>query len=309
MPRYIVERSFPDRLLIPPPGGALAVVERNADEGVTWVHSYVSDDKTKSFCVYDAPSPEAIRKTASRQRAAGRADHAGARARSVLLLVRSVMTMFRRMRLQDLHRAALTLGLVGLALQFSSPASAEQQFVCRPGDQRPDRPCDRVGRPRLRQGAGRRFRRPRRLLPVPAHLRPAPRADGGRPFACSDNANPLGAPCDTVLWPALLTDGAPIAGPGVNPTLLGTVTRTDLPGLRPVQQVTYAGQPLYRFFFDEEPGETEGANLFDPVTSPTGIWYLVEPSRGQPATGQAHCSSRPRRSTAPGRARPSWPRR
>jgi predicted lipoprotein with Yx(FWY)xxD motif len=54
-----------------------------------------------------------------------------------------------------------------------------------------------------------------------------------------------------------------------------------------VQQVTYAGLPLYRFFLDEAPGETEGANLFDPVTSPTGIWYLVEPSRGRPAVGQA----------------------
>ena len=44
----------------------LAVVERNADEGVTWVHSYVSDDKNTTFCVYDAPSPKAIRKTAAR---------------------------------------------------------------------------------------------------------------------------------------------------------------------------------------------------------------------------------------------------
>ncbi|HEY7053679.1 MAG TPA: DUF4242 domain-containing protein, partial [Mycobacterium sp.] len=42
------------------------VVERNADEGVTWVHSYVSEDKQTSFCVYDAPSPEAIRKSAAR---------------------------------------------------------------------------------------------------------------------------------------------------------------------------------------------------------------------------------------------------
>ena len=42
------------------------MVDRNADDGVTWVHSYVSDDKTKTFCVYDAPSPEAIRKTADR---------------------------------------------------------------------------------------------------------------------------------------------------------------------------------------------------------------------------------------------------
>ena len=109
----------------------------------------------------------------------------------------------------------------------------------------------------------------------------------GAPFACSDNPNATGSPCDTVLWPALLTQGAPIAGRGVNPTLLGTVTRTDLPGLGPVRQVTYAGLPLYRFFQDETPGETEGANLFDPVTSPTGIWYLVQPSRGRPAPGRA----------------------
>jgi hypothetical protein len=43
----------------------LELVDRNADEGVTWVHSYVSEDKTKTFCVYDAPTPEAIRKTAA----------------------------------------------------------------------------------------------------------------------------------------------------------------------------------------------------------------------------------------------------
>ena len=51
--------------------------------------------------------------------------------------------------------------------------------------------------------------------------------------------------------------------------------------------MTYAGQPLYRFFLDETPGETEGANLDDPVTSPAGIWYLVDPRRGHPATGRA----------------------
>ena len=44
----------------------LAVVGRDADEGVTWVHSYVSEDKKKTFWVYDAPTPEAIRKTAAR---------------------------------------------------------------------------------------------------------------------------------------------------------------------------------------------------------------------------------------------------
>jgi Protein of unknown function (DUF4242) len=70
MPRYIVQRTFADGLLIPiADGGAdicQRVIERNADEGVTWVHSYVSEDKRTSFCVYDAPSPEAIRKTAAR---------------------------------------------------------------------------------------------------------------------------------------------------------------------------------------------------------------------------------------------------
>jgi len=109
----------------------------------------------------------------------------------------------------------------------------------------------------------------------------------GAPYACSDNPNVKNKPCDSVLWPAVLTGGAPIAGPGVNPRLLGTVTRTDLPGLGAVQQVTYAGWPLYRFFRDEVPGETEGANLNDPVVTPAGIWYLLNPRGGIPATGQA----------------------
>jgi len=69
MPRYIVQRTFPDGLVIPlGDGGAevcRAVIERNADDGVTWVHSYVSADKRTTFCVYDAPTPEAIRKTAA----------------------------------------------------------------------------------------------------------------------------------------------------------------------------------------------------------------------------------------------------
>jgi hypothetical protein len=70
MPRYIVQRSFPRGLETPvaDDGAEIcrAVVERNAEDGVTWVHSYVSADKHTTFCVYDAPTPEAIRKTAAR---------------------------------------------------------------------------------------------------------------------------------------------------------------------------------------------------------------------------------------------------
>ncbi len=70
MPRYMVERTFPDGLRIPinAEGAAVCrtVVDRNTDEGVTWVHSYVTEDKKKTFCIYDAPSPEAVRKTAAK---------------------------------------------------------------------------------------------------------------------------------------------------------------------------------------------------------------------------------------------------
>lgn len=68
MPRYLVERTFPEGLQIPTTNeGAsvcLRVVDNNLHQGVTWVHSYVTDDKTKTFCIYDGPSPEAIRKVA-----------------------------------------------------------------------------------------------------------------------------------------------------------------------------------------------------------------------------------------------------
>jgi len=70
MPRYLVERTFPDGLAIPmtDQGAAvcLTVVGNNMQDNVTWVHSYVTEDKKKSFCIYDAPSPEAIRNAAKR---------------------------------------------------------------------------------------------------------------------------------------------------------------------------------------------------------------------------------------------------
>ncbi len=69
MPRYLVERIFTDGLTIPQDElGAktcLNVVEGNAGHDVTWVHSYVSPDHTKTFCIYDGPSPESIRSAAT----------------------------------------------------------------------------------------------------------------------------------------------------------------------------------------------------------------------------------------------------
>ena len=43
-----------------------AVWSRNAENGVTSVHSYVTIDKTRTFCIYDGPSPEAIRTVAEK---------------------------------------------------------------------------------------------------------------------------------------------------------------------------------------------------------------------------------------------------
>lgn len=70
MPRYLVQRTFSEGLHIPIENGGAElcreVIEQNTEEGVTWISSFVSDDKTRMFCIYDAPTPEAIRKPADR---------------------------------------------------------------------------------------------------------------------------------------------------------------------------------------------------------------------------------------------------
>jgi len=68
VPRYLVERTFPDGLDVPagPEGARIvaSIVRCNEDRLVTWMHSYVSSDRKTSFCICEAPSPEAIRLTA-----------------------------------------------------------------------------------------------------------------------------------------------------------------------------------------------------------------------------------------------------
>jgi hypothetical protein len=70
MPRYLIERAFPDGLALPvSPAGrdaAQQIVANNAERGVTWLHSYVCPDRRSTWCLYDAPAPEAVRKVAER---------------------------------------------------------------------------------------------------------------------------------------------------------------------------------------------------------------------------------------------------
>jgi hypothetical protein len=65
MPRYLVQRTFAGGLaLLANEAGAEAcrrTVELNTELGVTWLHSYVTTDKERSFCIYDGPDAEAIR--------------------------------------------------------------------------------------------------------------------------------------------------------------------------------------------------------------------------------------------------------
>jgi predicted lipoprotein with Yx(FWY)xxD motif len=75
-------------------------------------------------------------------------------------------------------------------------------------------------------------------------------------------------------WPPLLVEhGEPEPSNGASAARLGTITRTD--GSR---QVTYAGQPLYRYGGDKQPGQADGngAAAFD------GTWSALKGS-GTPA--------------------------
>jgi Protein of unknown function (DUF4242) len=65
MPIFMVERRFAEEL----EGVADAAdgINRiNAEEGVRWLYSFLSADKRKTYCLYEAPSPEAIRRAATR---------------------------------------------------------------------------------------------------------------------------------------------------------------------------------------------------------------------------------------------------
>lgn len=59
MPVYMVERRFAEQLE-PTLDGAKEVNQANDDEGVRWLYSFLSADKRKTYCLYEADSPDAI---------------------------------------------------------------------------------------------------------------------------------------------------------------------------------------------------------------------------------------------------------
>ena len=65
MPRYLIERNFAEQIGLTKE--AVEDVNRiNAEEGVAWIFSFLSADKRKTYCLYEAPNPEAIRAAARR---------------------------------------------------------------------------------------------------------------------------------------------------------------------------------------------------------------------------------------------------
>lgn len=65
MPMYVIERAFAEQLELTKDDVTL-IEEINADEGVSWLFSFLSADRRRSYCLYEAHSPDAIIAAAKR---------------------------------------------------------------------------------------------------------------------------------------------------------------------------------------------------------------------------------------------------
>ncbi|MEJ2013032.1 MAG: hypothetical protein P8X64_12520 [Anaerolineales bacterium] len=83
---------------------------------------------------------------------------------------------------------------------------------------------------------------------------------------CSDSC--------AAVWPPYTIAGQPVAGQGIDPSLLGAITRPD-----GSQQLTYEGHALYTFSGDSAAGNVNGQG----IQSYGGTWYVIGPG-GQPIT-------------------------
>ncbi len=65
MPLFLIERNLAEAIEMNREVAA-EVARVNADVGIQWLFSFLSADKKKTHCLYEAPSTEAIRETARR---------------------------------------------------------------------------------------------------------------------------------------------------------------------------------------------------------------------------------------------------
>lgn len=65
MPVYLIERRFAEQIDMASVPVKL-IEEINLEEGVSWLTSFLTADRQQSYCLYEAPSPDAIVKAAQR---------------------------------------------------------------------------------------------------------------------------------------------------------------------------------------------------------------------------------------------------
>jgi hypothetical protein len=65
MPRFLIERNFAEEVEVTKEG-ADTIRRVNDEEGIKWLFSFLSPDKRKTYCLYEAPSAEAILAAARR---------------------------------------------------------------------------------------------------------------------------------------------------------------------------------------------------------------------------------------------------
>ncbi len=87
----------------------------------------------------------------------------------------------------------------------------------------------------------------------------------------STTSNCVSATC-VYEWPPYTVRGSPTLGPGLDPSLVGTIVRTGAE-----HEVTYGGHPLYRWYNDTKPGMITGQAIYNQG----GWWYVVDASGQQ----------------------------
>jgi hypothetical protein len=65
MPRFIIERNFAEQLQIDD-AAKQHIKQINDEEEVEWIFSFLSADKRKTYCLYEAPDEASLRRAAKR---------------------------------------------------------------------------------------------------------------------------------------------------------------------------------------------------------------------------------------------------
>jgi len=64
MPLFIIERNFAEAIELD--GNNPDIKRVNDEAGISWLYSFLSADRKKTYCLYEAPNAESIREAADR---------------------------------------------------------------------------------------------------------------------------------------------------------------------------------------------------------------------------------------------------